>query len=313
MNALHKAEVDGKPAPDGNDEYLFYQILLGIWTDGPTEAELESLRERVLSYMLKATREAKVHTSWVNPNEAYEAAVEGFVTGALDNDPRNLFMKDFPALQQRVAFYGRLNALAQLLLKMTSPGVPDFYQGTELWNYRLVDPDNRRPVDYNFHRTVLSELKKREERAGSDLASLTAELLGSAQDGRIKLYATCRVLSFRRTHHELFSNGDYFPLEVLGEKLENVCAFGRSLRQETVIIAVPRLVVRLTGGVEQIPVGQSVWRDTRLLLPGNPSTATYRNLFTGEVLTANEYEGKPALLLSDVFQTFPGAFLERVG
>jgi (1->4)-alpha-D-glucan 1-alpha-D-glucosylmutase len=311
LNAYHKSRIDGKPAPDRNEEYLFYQILLGAWPDGPmTPEDFEAFRERIAAYMLKAIREAKVHTSWVNPNEAYEAAVQGFVRAAMEEGSKNLFLKDLPNLQQRVSFYGRFNALAQLLLKMTSPGVPDFYQGTELWNYSLVDPDNRRPVDYEHTRTHLTELKKRI--AQGDLAALASDLLDLCHDGRIKLYLTYRTLNFRREHSDLFSSGDYTPLEVSGEKKDCVCTFARSLGTETILVFVPRLIVRLTGRTEQVPLGPNIWQDTRIILPTHLPPHKYRNLFTGELVATDALRHALTLRLADVFQRFPVALLERI-
>jgi len=310
LNAYHKSRIDGKPAPDRNEEYLFYQTLLGVWPDGPMTPEaLDSLRDRVAAYMLKAIREAKVHTSWVNPNEAYEAAVQGFVRATLKEGSRNLFLKDLPELQQRVAFYGRLNALAQLLLKMTSPGVPDFYQGTELWSYSLVDPDNRQPVDYEQRRRAFSDLKTQVEQAGKDLAGLAAKLLESAEDGRVKLFLTYRTLNFRRQHSDLFSKGDYVPLEVAGEHQEHVCAFLRTFGEHQFVVAVPRLVVGLTGGVEQVPLGQRAWSNTCIFIPTEYPKIDFENVLTGETLSGEERSGRIGLPASEVFGSFPVSLL----
>ena len=310
LNAYHKSRIDGKSAPDRNEEYLFYQSVLGVWPDGPTTSEQhESLCSRLAAYMLKATREAKVHTSWVNPNEAYEAAVQAFVTASLENVPKNLFLKDLPELQQRVSFYGRLNALAQLLLKMTSPGVPDFYQGTELWNYSLVDPDNRQPVDYERRQAALSDLKTQLEQAGKDLTTVVKDLMESAEDGRVKLFLIYRTLNFRRQHSDLFSKGDYVPLEVVGEQQRHVCAFLRSFGNDQLVVAVPRLVVGLTGGVEQVPLGESAWLNTRILLPTQYPKTDFRNVLTGETLSGEERSGRISLSAAESFRSFPFALL----
>jgi (1->4)-alpha-D-glucan 1-alpha-D-glucosylmutase len=261
--------------------------------------------------MLKASREAKIHTSWINQNEAYEAALQKFVKAVLADSPKNPFLKDFAVLRRRVAFYGRLNALAQLLLKMTSPGIPDFYQGRELWDYSLVDPDNRRPIDYEHRRTVLAELKKQMGEAGQNPASFAAELLASAHDGRVKLYLIYMVLNFRRIHADLFSRGDYIPLQAIGEKQDHVCAFKRKWGKDEIIIVVPRLVMRLTGGIERAPLGETVWQDTWLALPSDQSGQDYRDLFTGETVSTSEYGDRVGLSLSIIFRSFPMALLER--
>ncbi|MBV8857291.1 MAG: malto-oligosyltrehalose synthase, partial [Acidobacteria bacterium] len=183
LNSSKKAVVEDQPAPDRNDEYLLYQTLLGAWPAEPLDAEgLGRFRERIAEYMQKATREAKVHTSWINPNEEYDAAVREFVGRLLRGGDGDAFLQDFLPLQRRVAFFGYFNALAQVLLKLTSPGVPDLYQGSELWDLSLVDPDNRRPVDYRRRREVLAGLRERIGVAGDDLLPLTDDLLGNLAD-----------------------------------------------------------------------------------------------------------------------------------
>jgi (1->4)-alpha-D-glucan 1-alpha-D-glucosylmutase len=310
LNMPKKARVDGKPAPDRNDEYLLYQTLLGAWPVGPMgPTEMTAFRDRIAAYMQKATKEAKVHTSWINPNQEYDAAVRDFVFRLLPDQPNDPFLKDLLALQRRIAFFGQFNSLAQVLLKLTCPGVPDTYQGTELWDLSLVDPDNRRPVDYTRRRDTLVDLKERISKAGADLAPLTRELLAQSADGRIKLYTLYRALNFRRCHRSLFAGGAYLPLECSGEKREHVCAFARILDDALVLVVVPRLTARLTGGKEQPPLGVEVWRDTALLLPGEHQGRTYRNLFTGETLTVPDQAGGAGLPLAALLAHFPVALL----
>jgi (1->4)-alpha-D-glucan 1-alpha-D-glucosylmutase len=310
LNAVHKTPVEGRPAPAANDEYLLYQTLLGAWPDEPlTPATLGPFRRRIAEYMQKATREAKVHTSWINPNEEYDTAVQTFVTRLLPDDLGSPFLRDLRPLQQRVAFYGWFNALAQTLLRLTCPGVPDTYQGTELWDYSLVDPDNRRPVDYDRRRHLLAELNRAVARAGDDLTALARDLLDHLPDGRIKLYVIARALHFRRAHRRLFAEGSYLPLEAAGPKRDHICAFARTHGEETILVAVPRLVVGLTEGTEQPPLGDGVWGHTTLLLPPEHAGRTYRHLYTGERLTVRVRAGQPSLVLADVFRHFPVAFL----
>jgi len=312
--------VDKEPAPDRNDEYLLYQTLIGAWPDSwdpgvtPPGEEFDAFRDRIAAYMQKATREAKVHTSWINPNEQYDDAVQNFVRRLLGRSEKNRFLKDFRLLQRRVAFYGGFNSLGQLLLKLTSPGVPDLYQGTELWDLSLVYPDNRRPVDYEKLRRLLTELQERVTRCGrqgeaSDLRGLACELLESSYDGRIKLYVTWRALRFRRDHHPLFSDGSYLPLEVTGDKAAHVCAFARLWENEAVVVAAPRLPVRLTAGVDQPPTGEAVWKETRFVLPRTLAEGGFRNLFTGET---SKVAPNRSLPLAEVFRSFPVALLERL-
>jgi (1->4)-alpha-D-glucan 1-alpha-D-glucosylmutase len=312
LNAAKKTSVDGQPAPDRNDEYLLYQTLIGAWPAEPASPEeLNGFGERIAAYMHKATMEAKSHTSWVNPNKEYDAAVHNFVYRLLDTTKRNRFLEDFKAFQRRVAYFGQFNALAQVLLKLTSPGVPDIYQGTELWDFSLVDPDNRRPVDYLRRRSLLTDLKDRVERSGGDLIPLVGELLADTRDGRIKLYLIYQTLNFRRAHPQLFSSGTYLPLEAMGEKKDNLCAFARIFADEAVLVVAPRLVVGLTGGAEKPPLGRDVWKDTALALSPDLAGKSYRHLFTGEWLPAENFGGTMGLSSAAIFGHFPVALLER--
>ncbi|GIV96085.1 MAG: maltooligosyl trehalose synthase [Herpetosiphonaceae bacterium] len=317
LNAAKKTEVDGRMAPDRNDEYLLYQTLVGAWPDDPVSPEeFDQFRERIAAYMIKAANEAKVHTSWINPNQQYQAALRNFVFAILDERRSKRFLNDIQLLRRRVAFYGRFNSLSQLLLKLTSPGVPDIYQGTELWDLSLVDPDNRRWVDYGRRRKLLDEIKRRADGAEEALTALARELLENCQDGRIKLYLTYQVLNCRRAHERLFTNGDYQPLEARGMKARHVCAFARTLDDQVMLVVAPRLVVGLTHAAEHPPVGEDIWKDTWLDLPAELHPADpgyrYRNLLTGEVLEVEHHAGKPNLRLSSILATFPAALLERI-
>ncbi len=311
MNSDKKSAVDDEAAPDRNDEYLFYQTLLGVLPYGNLTPEvLGDVTERVVAYMRKATKEAKVHTSWVNPNNEYDDAVEKFARQVLVHGAGNPFLDDLLALQRRIAFFGQFNSLSQVLLKLTSPGVPDTYQGTDLWDLSLVDPDNRRQVDYAARHTILNDLKQSAE---GDLASLARQLVESSMDGQIKLYLIERTLNFRRAHAQLFSDGDYAELQSRGAKPDHVCAFVRTLGDETVVVAVPHLVVGLTGGAEQPPLGDGVWQDTWLALPYEQAGRTYRNMFSGETLVVSERDGAVGLAVAAIFSAFPVALLERIG
>jgi (1->4)-alpha-D-glucan 1-alpha-D-glucosylmutase len=260
--------------------------------------------------MRKATKEAKVHTSWVNPNEEYDDAVQQFVARVLPDCADDPFLKDLLVFQRKVAFFGYFNSLAQVLLKLTCPGVPDFYQGSELWELSLVDPDNRRPVDFRRRREILSELQGRLDAAGGDLSPLVADLLANVPDGRVKLYLIYQALHFRRVHEQLFAHGAYVPLEASGSKRDHVCAFVRSTGEEAVLVVVPRLVVRLADGSAQPPMGAEVWGTTRLALPPTLAGRRWRNRFTGEILTADDRDGASGLSLAAVLGAFPVALLE---
>ncbi len=256
--------------------------------------------------MLKAANEAKVHTSWINPNEEYSAALLGFVRGALDPRANRAFLDDFTAFQRRVATYGQFNSLSQTLLKLTSPGMPDLYQGTELWDFSLVDPDNRRPVNYGLRRALLDDLKVR---MAQDQVALVDDLLQNSHDGRIKLYLAHLALTFRRERETLFNSDSYIPLNAAGSKQQYVCAFARTSEDHTIIVAVPRLIVGLTDGIERPPLGGDVWTDTRLSLPRELAEGTYRNVFTGETLSPDKDSG---FWMHTVLARFPVALLERV-
>lgn len=310
LNAAKKTIVEGQPAPDHNDEYLLYQTLLGVWPTTTTDDTLAPLRPRVAVYMQKATKEAKVHTSWINPNEEYDSAVAAFVSQLLAGPLNEPFLHDLLAFQRRLTFFGFFNSLAQTLLKLASPGVPDIYQGTELWDFSLVDPDNRRPVDYARRSEWLAGLKQQIKWLGNDLVSLARQLLADPADGRIKLYLIYRGLRFRRKYQQLFARGDYLPLEAEGSKAAHVVAFARSLDGETVLAVVPRLVVGLVAGAERSPVGTEVWKDTRLLLPSAEMKGRYRNILTGEVLVPEDSEPS-ALPMAAVLANFPVALLHR--
>ena len=310
LNLRKKTIVEGDPAPSRNDEYLLYQTLVGAWPPGPlTDEALAAFRERIAQYMQKATKEAKTHTSWLNPNERYDQAMRLFVDRLLEGRPGDRFFESIGALARRVAFFGQFNALAQTLLKLAAPGVPDFYQGCELWNLSLVDPDNRRPVDYEQRRALLGELKARIESAGGDLAPLARELLEAGADGRVKLYLIYRALNFRKEHEALFRDGEYLALEIAGAMREHAVAFARRLEQDAVIAVVPRLVARLTGGNEAPPLGESAWKDTRVLLPPEIAGRPYHNIFTGQAVGVQAHDGAAELMLKDIFSDFPVALL----
>jgi (1->4)-alpha-D-glucan 1-alpha-D-glucosylmutase len=330
LNRRHRTLVDGRPAPDPNEEYFLYQTLIGAWPIEPVEdAEHAAFTERIQRYMFKALREAKVHASWVSPNPAYDAAVSRFIAAILDRSepPRpapgrlrrlmaaivpenggNPFLADFRSFQGRIAAAGMYNSLAQTLVKLVAPGVPDTYQGTEEWDLSLVDPDNRRPVDYARLRADLGAIRRRLAASDADLTGLARSLLAAKEDGRIKLYVIHRALDQRRQHARLFQEGAYVPLEAHGPRREHVVAFGRRLEAETVVAVVPRFLARLH--LPGPPVGSSVWAGTWLALPEEWASRAYRNVLTGEAVQVVTREGRPGLTLEAALATFPVALLE---
>ena len=290
LNRRHRREVDGQPAPSRNDEYLFYQTLLGVWPlEPPHGKELAGLSARVAAYTEKATHEAKLHTSWINPHAEYDAAVRAFVTAALDEQPKNRFLADVRQFHEQIVAWGLYTALSQLFLKLTAPGVPDIYQGQELWDFSLVDPDNRRPVDFALRRKMLARLGKDAGRNDRSLLALARQLVQDPRDPRLKLFVTWRALQFRRRHAGLFRLGDYIPLAVSGPQARHVCAFARTCPSaagagpELAIVIAPRLIAALTppqgeSAAVPPPLGSAVWDDTHVLLENLPATAKRTSL-----------------------------------
>jgi (1->4)-alpha-D-glucan 1-alpha-D-glucosylmutase len=311
LNEPHRREAEGMTVPDPNDEYLLYQTLLGAWPLDPYSAqEYEEFVRRIQAYMLKALHEAKVHTSWANPNPTYDDAVQQFVARILDEKTNAAFLLDFRTFQRRISHYGLFNSLAQTLLKISSPGVADTYQGTELWDFSLVDPDNRRPVDYERRRQMLQDLQARIA-PGQDRRPLARELTGAREDGRIKLYVTWQGLLCRRDHPGLFAAGDYLPAAAAGARAEHLFSFVRRQDANVAIVAVPRLLTRLVPRMEDLPLGREVWQDTRLLLHDIDPGLRFRNVFTGEDLALTEQQGQRGFALADLFASFPVALLVR--
>jgi (1->4)-alpha-D-glucan 1-alpha-D-glucosylmutase len=299
LNRRFRTAVDGVDAPDANDEYLLYQTLVGAW---PSTADDQArFPGRLKDYMVKAMREAKRLTSWVAPHEQYEAAVLRFVDDILD--PRRPFMHAFRPFQARVAELGVYNSLAQLLIKITAPGVPDFYQGTELWDLSLVDPDNRRPVDY-----------PRRDQALRDIAAASpARLLDGRADGRLKMFVMKCALGRRAALRDTFERGSYVPLWVDGPRREHLFGFARRDGASTAITCVPRLVAGLLGDRPAPPIGPDVWGDTRVMLARGPDRApAFRNAMTGAVVEARVDHDAMWLDAAAVFADFPVALLVPV-
>ena len=254
LNAKWKSKINGLAVPAPNDEYFLYQNLLGIYPHD--ESQCPDLVPRIKEFMIKAIREAKIYTGWIKPDTDYEEACEHFVEQILDRSGDNPFLADFIPFEQKIAHFGMLNSLSQTLLKICSPGIPDFYQGTELWSLTLVDPDNRRPVDYASRIALLQHIMHDHENPG-----FLADLMASARDGRIKLFLTWKLLNARKLHRNLFKNGSYIPLSAEGEYSENVVAFAREENSEWAIAIAPRFYTALVED-KKFPLGEQVWRDT---------------------------------------------------
>ena len=292
-------------SPTPNDEYLFYQVLVGTWPLG-SDSPPEGFAQRITEYMLKAMREAKEVTSWANPYQEYETAAAEFVKATLENKS---FLDDFIPFQRKTSHFGMLNSLSQALIKLTAPGVPDTYQGNELWEFNLVDPDNRRSVDYGSRQHLLEEIRRCTELSSEQLLSYVRDLLENMQDGRIKMYVTWRALAIRNETAAVFREGDYTPLEAHGAHADHVLAFTMSSGDKRFVVIAPRLSARLVGGNTRLPTGEDVWHDTAIHLSkwGN---GTLRNVFTGEHVLTSDSDSGPDLTISSALNAFPVALLK---
>lgn len=270
-------------APSPIDEYLLYQVLVGTWVDA---SDLPTYIDRIQKYMLKAVREAKVHTSWTEQNESYENSLTEFIAAILTSRE---FQESLSRFSQDVAYFGMFNSIAQVVLKTTAPGVPDFYQGSENWDLTLVDPDNRRPIDYRLRQQILDRVS----------TVPPAGLLKDWQTGSVKTFAVAKALRIRRETLAL-TEGAYHPIEAVGEKSTHIIAFTRTTGNSSVLVAVPRFVRTLTKGQKYLPSPQD-WVDTRL---NYSSSDRFENLLTGEAISG--------LTAANLFATFPAAILKPV-
>ena len=289
VNSGFKSNIEGDSAPNANEEYLAYQTLLGTWPFSAEEVNEEYLG-RIQRYMLKAIKEAKVNSSWIQPNEDWEVAVKQFIAGILG--PDHGFRSKLDPAAAKIAWHGMLNSLTQAILKFTVPGVPDIYQGTELWDFSLVDPDNRRPVDFTLRQQLLEEVQKE----GADT------LFKTWQDGRIKMLITSRLLHLRQIAPALFETGSYYSFYANGELADCCVAFSRELNSQMILVIVPRFTTRL-GTAES---GFN-WKDTELLvdkaLPALVDQLTGRTLKAGlDVLPLKSLNSFPYA----VFHNLPG-------
>src|SRR5881398_3263918 len=292
-----KRTINDVEAPDANEEYLLYQTLLGTWpmqpNGEPETTATPDYTERIQAYMAKALHEAKLNTSWIQPNEEWDTAMRDFVMKILDSSPRNKFIPAFIPVAKELARLGAVNSLAQLLLKLTSPGVPDIYQGNEIWDYSLVDPDNRRQVDYKRRREMLESL-----------ATANAhDLVRDWADGRIKMFLTQRVSQFRRKHTELFQYGEYLPLTPSGTFAECCVSFAREREDQWIIVIAPRL----SSHVGFPPIGES-WKDTIVELPETLPLAHAHDLFTCRPIPVQGRRVK----LADAMSTLPFAVITNL-
>jgi (1->4)-alpha-D-glucan 1-alpha-D-glucosylmutase len=296
LNRTKKKKINGMYVPDKNDEYFLYQTLIGTY---PFPGGESGFTNRIRDYLVKAVREAKVHTAWLQPDSAYEEACSAFVENILRPGDANRFLGEFMLFQKKIAHYGIFNSLSQTLLKITSPGVPDFYQGSELWDLSLVDPDNRRPVDFKKRQEFLRDIMDREQQ---DILGLIAELLTAREDGRIKLFLIYRALKARRDALDVVQQGTYIPLMVTGTFSRCIIAFARTLANRWLVTVAPRCYTALIQPGEY-PFGEKVWQDTRIVLPEN-APGTWRDALSNRIIS-----GALELPAGTVFSCFPVALL----
>jgi (1->4)-alpha-D-glucan 1-alpha-D-glucosylmutase len=299
VNRIRRSEIDGVATPDPNDEYFFYQTVFGAWPLDLALSDVDGIAgfaERVAATMIKMVREAKEQSSWSNPNEEYEAALSRFVAGALDATRPNPFLQDMTSFVEDLARPGAVNSLAQTLIRLATPGVPDIYQGAELWDFSMVDPDNRRPVDWAARRSLLAEIKRRCGEADLRATGLSW-LTDGWRDGREKLYLIWRALELRARWPLLFRQGGYLPLTVEGGRADHVCAFAREHEGAAIVVAAPRLVGRFLRDGAMID-----WADTAVDVPaGRP----WRDVLGGNVIGS----GGGRIAAAELFGNFPVALL----
>ena len=306
LNARFKTTVDGSNAPTENDEYFIYQILVGtwpaerLWSDWADDAERDAYLDRIDAYLRKAMREAKFRTSWTNPNVAYEDAAVGFVRSAVGSKRPSPFVRELRALAADCARVGAISSLAQTALKLTVPGVPDIYQGCELWDLSLVDPDNRRPVDYDLRRAEVARIRGRVAAGESD--ALARELLATWPDGRVKLYLTWHLLQLRRERAGTFLDGSYVPLATTGPDAARIVAFAR----EDLVVVTPRLALRMLAPGDGPPA--LAFDDETIRLPEDAPRA-YIDRLTGARFEPETDAQGAYLRAADVLHAFPVAVL----
>jgi (1->4)-alpha-D-glucan 1-alpha-D-glucosylmutase len=299
--------VAGRLAPTRTTDNFIYQAMIGVWPVGAKvratddDRWLGELRERLTAYVRKAVREAKVSTSWTDPDEAYEQAIDGFIARILDRSRNARFLHDVERFVTALTPQGRWNTFARLVIHLTAPGVPDLYQGDELWFRALVDPDNRRPVDWDARERALDQLHDALAPGTEVTSERLAQWCARPEDDGLKLYLTTRLLHLRRTARALFSRGSYEPLAVEGRRARNVYAYRRTQEEDACVIVVPRLTGELG---DPIPIGPT-WSDTTIRLGEADPVGAWRCVLGGTVVQS-EAQGLP---VGDVLSRLPVAVL----
>lgn len=305
-NRSLKHRVDGILVPTPNDEYFIYQTLLGIWPPGEPDAdEMARCSVRMAEYLLKAVREAKVHTSWINPNTAYEDAVVAFADRLINAPAESAFLADFLPFQRRIARFGLFNSLSQTLIKLTVPGVPDIYQGCECWDFSLVDPDNRRPVDFGHRLASLEALQTLAALESQQRSAGVHALCDTLEDGKAKLLVVRTALALRQRWPEVFLQGSYLPLAVKGEHAAHLCAYARLAGERIVITVAPRFFAQLLGEADRLPLEEKVWGNATVNLPFHRPDSQYLCAFTGKVMKPQPHLSGWRLAVAQLLADFP--------
>jgi len=297
-NRAKKIKSGGINVPDRNDEYFLYQSMVGGFPF--YKSDYKVFTQRLKEYVVKAVREAKVHTAWLQPDKDYENGFLVFIDRIM-KQINNDFFDDFISFQKKISYYGVFNSLSQTLLKMTSPGLPDFYQGTELWDLYFVDPDNRRPVDFDKRRKLINEIKKYE--ISGNIKNYLGDIISSVHDGRIKFYLTHKSLEFRRINKDLYDKGDYTVLKSMGQYNTSLIAFSRSMGNNTAVTVVPRFISGIVD-VGEMPL-DGIWENTSVDIPESIS-GSYRNVLTDERIKLGG-----SSLAVDMLKNFPVALLVK--
>ncbi|MBI4476406.1 MAG: malto-oligosyltrehalose synthase [Acidobacteria bacterium] len=350
INSGHRTTIESEPAPNRNDEYRFYQALVGAWPaeltqrygSGAAGTVSAEFVERIQAYMNKAIKEAKTETSWISPNKPYDEAMHAFIARTLTGPTSRRFLAAFLPFQARIAQLGAVNSLAQVVLKIAAPGVPDIFQGSERWNLRLVDPDNRQRPDHARSRDLLRQIGRWIEvdldnldlppEGGShedtdhsedpDRLAATADMLAHWPDGRIKLFVTACCLTARRRAGDRFARAEYLPLdtETADTAPAGIVSFARRYDGTVALVAAPRFCAVLSDfaqegapgpghGGRAFPLGPEVWRGARILLPRDWSGLRFINVFTREAVQPVHYREEWSLMVGDVLKSCPVAWL----
>ena len=296
INKIHKFN-SGEEIPDSNDEYFFYQSLIGAYPFN--DNEYDTFVKRMCEYMLKSVKEAEAHTAWIKADTEYEVNLMNFINKVLDRSISKDFHEEFSPFQKKVAKYGLYNSLSQCFLKMTSPGIPDFYQGTELWDLSLVDPDNRRPVDFKRRIEFLNQIT---DINPTKYGNFINELFETWTDGRIKLFMIYRILQARNENFDIFQNGHYVPLHCTGIYHQNIITFIRKGSAGYVLAAVPRLLTSVVSE-NKLPLGEDVWKDTELRIPDD-APGKWTDAISGKTIKIGS-----SVSAGELFEQFPAALL----